>query len=191
MEDAMRGKRGEFGYIAARKKKTLLLTLLYTAIAVAIFVTGLFLNKMDRQNIFTVIAVLCVLPMVKQMVGFIVIIPYKSVPKNRYDLVQKALPGDCMLLTDMVITSPDKIMHVDFSVVGDNQVLVLVAPGKQDVPYIKDYISKGVKERAQDYKVKVFQEEKSFLKALEHLEPGTEDEEQKLRILDYLCCLIV
>lgn len=189
----MRGTRGEFGYIDARKKKTLLLTLLYTAIAVAIFVTGLFLNKMDRQNIFTVIAVLCVLPMVKQMVGFIVIIPYKSVPKNRYDLVQKALPGDCVLLTDMVITSPDKIMHVDFSVVGGNQVLVLVAQGKQDVPYIKDYISKGIKERAQDYKVKVFQEEKAFLQALEYLEDSEalEDEELKLRILDYLRCLIV
>ena len=63
----MNKKRGEYGYIAARKKKTLLGTIIIALIGVAIFLVGLFLNKMSNRNLFTIIAVLAVLPAAKHL----------------------------------------------------------------------------------------------------------------------------
>lgn len=87
----MNKKRGEYGYIAARKKKTLLGTIIIALIGVAIFLVGLFLNKMSNRNLFTIIAVLAVLPAAKQLVAFIVLFPFKTTQKRtlseskRYD----------------------------------------------------------------------------------------------------------
>ncbi len=52
-------------------------------IALAIFGIGLLLNKMSRANIFTVLAILCVLPWAKQLVALIVLFPYHSVSRER------------------------------------------------------------------------------------------------------------
>ena len=68
----MKVQRGDFGYIKAKKKKSLTGTLCMAAIGVAIFLTGLFLNKMSNRNIFTVIAILFVLPGAKFLVAYIV-----------------------------------------------------------------------------------------------------------------------
>ena len=88
----MKAKRGDFGYINNRKKRTLTIAIIYSAISIGIYVLGLVLNHMSRQNLFTVIAVLGVLPIVKQIVGFVVVFPYHSVTEEQYQKVQKALP---------------------------------------------------------------------------------------------------
>ena len=54
----MKAKRGDFGYINNRKKRTLTIAIIYSAISIGIYVLGLVLNHMSRQNLFTVIAVL-------------------------------------------------------------------------------------------------------------------------------------
>ena len=110
----MKAKRGDFGYINNRKKRTLTIAIIYSAISIGIYVLGLVLNHMSRQNLFTVIAVLGVLPIVKQIVGFVVVFPYHSVTEEQYQKVQKALPERMELMTDLVITSSEKIMHLDF-----------------------------------------------------------------------------
>lgn len=80
----MKAKRGDFGYINNRKKRTLTIAIIYSAISIGIYVLGLVLNHMSRQNLFTVIAVLGVLPIVKQIVGFVVVFPYHSVTEEQY-----------------------------------------------------------------------------------------------------------
>ena len=104
----MKAKRGDFGYINNRKKRTLTIAIIYSAISIGIYVLGLVLNHMSRQNLFTVIAVLGVLPIVKQIVGFVVVFPYHSVTEEQYQKVQKALPERMELMTDLVITSSEK-----------------------------------------------------------------------------------
>lgn len=188
-------KRGEFGYIRAKKKKTLLLTVLFTVVAIAIYVLGLFLNHMSRQNIFTVIAVLGVLPTVKQIVGFIVVFPYSSVPKEQYDRVCGVVPQGMQLMTDLVITSPDKIMHLDYMAVGNKQVVALLGNGKQETAYVLEYLSKGVANWGTDYKVRILEQEKKFLRELSQVHPiasmnETEKEEEE-QVLSYLTSLIV
>ena len=72
----MKVQRGEFGYIRTRKRRALTGTLLMAVIGIAVFVVGLLLNKMSNRNIFTVIAILFVLPGAKNLVALIVTFPY-------------------------------------------------------------------------------------------------------------------
>ena len=186
----MKAKRGDFGYINNRKKRTLI----YSAISIGIYVLGLVLNHMSRQNLFTVIAVLGVLPIVKQIVGFVVVFPYHSVTEEQYQKVQKALP-ERMELTDLVITSSEKIMHLDFLAVGNGRVIGVLGNGKQELSYVREYLSKGVANWGTQYKVQIVEKQAMFLQELARIDSipeCTEDQEEELEhVKSYLRSLIV
>lgn len=191
----MKIKRGEAGYINAKKKRCTMLIVLYALVSAAIFILGLVLNDMSRQNIFTVIAVLGVLPTVKQIVGLIVVIPYRSVSGEQYRDIQAHTPEKMQLFADLVITSSEKIMHLDYLVVGNRQVIALMGNGKQELTYVRDYLSKGIANWGSDYKVKIVEREKAFMqelarvKILENLDEQAVEEEEN--VISYLLSLIV
>lgn len=183
-------KKGEFGYINQRKKKTIAASVAILAVAAAIFVTGLFLNKMSKANIFTILAVLCVLPWAKQIVALVVLFPYHSVTRERYDKVAVMVGKPVRLYTDLVITSSEKIMNLDFAVVGYGQVIALVGKNGQDVAYIRRYLSEGVANWG-GYKVKVLESEKLFFDEVMKLDVKETDEGEAERVNSYLLSLMV
>lgn len=186
-------KKGEFGYISHRKKRTLWMSVIILAVAVAIFVLGLLLNKMSKANVFTVLAILCVLPWAKQIVALVVFFPYRSVSGERYEKVALLVKEPVKLYTDLVITSSEKVMNLDFAVVGNSQVIALVGKKGQDVAYIRKYLSEGVANWG-DYKVKILESEKLFLKEVEELagkETEGMDGEEAENVNSYLLSLIV
>ena len=75
-------EKGSFEYIKKKKKRKIIMVVAIIVIAAAIFGIGLLLNKMSRANIFTVLAILCVLPWAKQLVALIVLFPYHSVSRE-------------------------------------------------------------------------------------------------------------
>lgn len=191
----MKAKRGEVGYIRTKKKTCLIRIAVYVLIAAAIYALGLFLNDMSGQNLFTVIAVLGVLPTVKQIVGFIVVFPYQSVSEENFRNIQQKLPDNMELFTDMVITSTEKIMHLDFLAVGNGQVIALLGNGRQELSYVREYLSKGVANWGSDYKVKIVEQEKTFLQELARVKPvddmDEQAEEEEKQVISYLLSLIV
>ena len=54
-------EKGSFEYIKKKKKRKIIMVVAIIVIAAAIFGIGLLLNKMSRANIFTVLAILCVI----------------------------------------------------------------------------------------------------------------------------------
>lgn len=105
-------EKGSFEYINKKKKRKIIMVIAIIVIALAIFGVGLLLNKMSRANIFTVLAILCVLPWAKQLVALIVLFPYHSVSRERYEKAKECVQAnglpDVKLYTDLVITSPEK-----------------------------------------------------------------------------------
>jgi len=187
----MKVQRGEFGYIKARKKRALLGTILMALLGIAVFLAGLFLNKMSNRNIFTVIAVLFVLPGAKYLVAYIVTFPYRSVGKERYEKVRQVLPERMKLYTDLVITSPEKVMHLDFAAVGNGHVICLLGQRKQEISYVRKYLTDGVHNWGSSYKVKIVESEKTFLGELASVKPCEVDEEEEQHVKSYLTSLIV
>lgn len=183
-------KKGEFGYISRRKERAVLTAVIILIVAVAIFVAGLLLNKMSKANIFTIVAVLFVLPWAKQIVAVVVLFPYQSVSRERYERVAVLVEEPVKLYTDLVITSPEKVMNLDFAVVGYGQVIALVGRDGQDVAYIRKYLTEGVANWG-DYKVKILESEKIFLGEVEKMAVKETDEEEAEHVNSYLLSLIV
>ena len=187
----MKIKRGDFGYIAARKKWALFGVFAMLCIGIAVFLLGLFLNKMSNRNIFTVIAVLFTLPGARFLVAFIVMFPYKSVDRERYNAIAGKIPQNMQLYTDLVVTSSEKIMHLDFVAVGNGQVIGLLGEGKQELSYVRSYLTKGVANWGDGYRVKIVEREKVFLSELAAVEPKEVDGEQEEKVKSFLVSLIV
>lgn len=185
----MKVEKGNQGYITSRKKIDLIWLLAFVALGIAIFLVGYFVTR-TRANIFTVMAVLLVLPGAKRMVALFVMLPRKSVDKERYDHIRNVV-GEGHLYTDYVFTSTDKIMHLDFLFVKNGNVLCVIAPSKQDVPYMKKYLTDSVHRISEHYHVKFFDNDETFLKQVQRLSNVEADVTREKALLDFLHASIV
>lgn len=123
----MKIQKGDFGYINNRKKKALTGVILMAAAGLAVFIAGLLLNKMSNRNIFSVIAVLFVLPGAKYLVRFIITFPYHSADRETYNRIKEHTDGKMQLYADMLVTSSEKVMLLDFITVGNKYVIALAS----------------------------------------------------------------
>ena len=162
------------GYLTKRKKAEILWIVFFVVLGVAIFLTG-YLWSGVRANIFTVMAVLLVLPAAKHLVALIAMFRKKGVTKERYDKVKTAA-GQAVLYTDYVFTSTEKIMHLDFLLVKNGNVLGVIAKSKQDV----------VKKTAPSYHVRLFESDEKLISHLQRLTQEEASENSEKTLVDYL-----
>lgn len=182
-------ERGCFGYIKKKKRRQILMILLFAAIAAIMLVTGLLLHKFDRANICTVLSILMVLPMTKMLVTYIVLFPYKTVPKETYDKVRDAAGKNAVVMADMVITSPEKPMNLDFVVITDNQVVGMLGKKKQNIAYIEKFIKESLKtNKIEGFTVKIFDDYKPFLNCITREYEKTQKQEECFK---YIRTLVV
>ena len=183
----------DYGYIDYRKKRQLFMTAIMVLIGIAIYFLGCALNKGESTNIFTVVAILMVLPGAKYFVNFIVLFPYQTPEKEKYQELTKLLEFRGELYSDLVITSPEKIMNLDFLWLEEGCVFGVLGKKGQDLSYIQNYVSQGVKNWTSNYKVKIYAEYKEFYEELKkeqnHSAKEPSNELEKAR--DYLKSLIV
>lgn len=184
-------KKGEYGYIAKSKRIDVIKMIIYVGIALAIFVLGLFLNKMSYQNIFTMVAILFVLPWARVLVEFIVFFPYKTPEKEKYDKVEKAIGEDTVLASDMVITSTEKSMGLDFLVMGNGYVIGVIMNQKQDVDEIQNYLRKGVNNWSDKYRVKIYGKYDEFLKDVKEAKGKEISEKERENVEKFIFSLVV
>ena len=120
------------------------------------------MNKFERSNLLTMLAILMVLPATKYFVGFIVVFPYKSVSRERYEHIKSLISDNTILFTDMVFTSSDKVMNLDFMIITDNQLIGLLGKKKQDIKYMENYLKETLTvNKIEGYTVKIFDEQKA------------------------------
>lgn len=181
-------ERGQYGYLKEKKQKAVFGTFLMVLIGLAIFVTGLLLNKMEATNVFTVIAVCMVMPAAKYFVAYVVLFPYKPIePETKERLDSYAKEGDTMLY-DVVFTSSEKVMHLDCIYVTGHQIIGYTSRAKDKVQIIQDYFKKELKLRAISYAVYIATEEKQIkdrmkLRGEENNDSDTEAKEEVLSML--------
>lgn len=194
-------EKGDWDYISRRRNRQLLYTFLLAMVGVIIFLVGYFLNKRQTSNIFTIVAMLMALPGAKTLVGAIILFPYHDVSKERYEQVKKIVEKQqSTLFSSVVFTSAEKVMNLDFLVVGYGEVLCLFpqkgkkySPDskKKELVYIKSYLQNGVANWSDRVSVRIFEEEKAFFKALTGMKRKEVSEEEMQAVLSYLVSLIV
>lgn len=182
--------KGQRGYINFKKRTQLLKALMYVGIGILIFIFGLLVNKFEKSNIFTIIAILMVLPMAKRLVNFIVFLPFQSVPEETYQAVSLLKKEEDTLYTDAVFTSSEKIMYLSFLVIAGNEVIGLIGREKEDKEYITKYLTESIRKRGWSYKVTIYTKKESFFKKYKTVNRNSIREEEP-ELKDFLWSLLV
>lgn len=188
-----RKRRGEYGYISYRKKTDMMWTLLMTVIGILIFVIGLFLNDMSNKNVFTIFGILMVLPAAKFLTTFIVVFPFKTPDAALHEKMESLCKKkeNVALLSDLVITSPEKVMNLDFVVITENAVFGYTKLGKEKAEYMKNYLQKWIANQVDGCKVNIYTEEKKFLSNVNKIESKGTEPEKKESIKSQIRTLII
>ncbi len=124
------GRKGSFGYIAREKKKRFLIAALMLAIPLIIFFSAKAYIGTTR-NVFSVVAILGVLPAAKFIVNFIMMMMQKSAPEDIIDLTEKHV-GTLPHAYELIVTAYEGSMPLDAVTVCGNQVIAFSTYGNRD-----------------------------------------------------------
>ena len=161
--------KGDAGYIKKHKLHAIIKAVIEFAIVIALLILGIMQTK-TRLNLLTVVAVVGCLPAAKALVEVIMILPYRSIPRE----VASEIREKTELLTviyDLVLTSEKKVMPIDSIVISGNTIFGYASNKKTDV----DFAAKHIKQylyanQFTKVSVKVFDNYTAFLSRAEGME---------------------
>lgn len=145
----MFAEKGKRGYLRGRKTKLAMIMLGLLLIIIGLVALGMWLNKGDRKNIYTVMAVLTVLPLANLLTTFIAVFPYKAPEEKEFS--DLAGPGGCEhILTELAVTNAKlKTIYFPYVVVNEDQLFAYTkavpAEGKKQeyIDAIEGYMAAG------------------------------------------------
>ena len=176
----------EYGYLNWQKRRQLFAVLGLFFIAAAIFLIGYVLNDNSKNNVFTIVAVLFVLPMSKHLVEVIILLPYRTPTATLYETVMKTARTDAFVFSDYVFTSQEKVMYLSSMVVQGNEIIGLVGREKENVAYIKSYLERSMKQRNLPYKIMICTKEEEYFKRIKETVSEPEEEAVLMETLAFL-----
>lgn len=181
-----RKQKGDYGFLNYQKKKTLLLTICFFGLVIAIFITG-FVTTKSRMNVLTVVAVLGCLPACKQAVNCIMVFRKKPCSEERHQRIL-ACSGSVPTAYELYITSPKTAYAFDAASVQGRDVILLTHPEKMNTKECQTFLKEILKNNDKsDYNVRIYEEEKRFCERLKQLsekpEETSEESDFILRVL--------
>ena len=156
-------EKGSFHYIKRRKMRQCIISVLMFGIAFGLYFLGLALNKNDKANVFTIFAVLFMLPSVKMLISYIVLLPFQSVSQEEYDEVMEATPIGVTVYTDVVFSSTEKIMKLKFIAI-DHHSVICYGTDEKVKKYIREYLKDGLRKRGYQFQFELVDSFASFKK---------------------------
>ena len=166
----MKVRKGTYGYVRYEKKRRLLVTIGMFVMPLAILIAGLIICNGDKNNIFTVIAVVGCMPGCKSMVGLIMMMMQKSAKKETVEEIQ-GHAGNLLMLYEMFFTKEQDSLMVDAVAVCGYEVVGYTthAKSRKQIEDCEKHIGKLL--RANGYKnhVKIFDQMKPYLERLDSL----------------------
>ena len=163
----------EKGYLTYRKRRLFLNVAINVLAAIIIFVAGLLLNKMQPRNIFSVLALLFILPVGRSLATLFILMPYKEIISENLTEAEKKIASKGVLLYSPVFTSAENVMHLDLIAVFKGRILgykarpVKTAKSEHNYKKItaKAYIDKHLKNQGRGDTIIIYDDMDKFIKA--------------------------
>ena len=178
--------KGEYGYIDARKKRFLILSILFFLAVFIIFITGIIIYHTNK-SLFAVIAAVSSLPAAKILTGYITIYPYSSGDKALYlklnDMVKKY--NSC-LACDLAITSEKKASFIQYAYSHSGKLFLFTSNPKIDIDYAGGYIKKILDQNCNYSLVKIYTDKDKFIKIIDEQNDNSTCEAMDQRIIHKL-----
>lgn len=169
--------KGEKNYLKNQCRYEILKTVILFIIALGLFGAGLIINKGNKANVFTIVAVLGCLPACKCLVEMIMFLRYKGCNTDYADKFEEASKG-LVNSFDRVFTSKEKNFVVDHLTVNGNSICGYTSDKKFSEEDFNKHITTYLKaENIKDTFIKIFQDENKYLERIKSM--SQEDTLQK------------
>ena len=137
-------RSGDYGYIDARKRRQLILVILWVVVIAAVEIGG-WIYFGDRMNTATVVGIVLVLPAAKSLVGLVLIFPYHTGDAGEYEKICSILGDKCEVLADLVLTRYEGSMNVTIVMFHSGNIFAYVPTQKCPPDKIRQYLKQSVK----------------------------------------------
>ncbi len=191
--------KGEWGYINYQRKRVLLITLVLYVCAVGMYLLGYF-TLHTNKSIWSILAILAVLPASKSMVNLIMFLRFKSLDKGDHDEYTRA-NKDAPALYEAPFTTYEKTFFTDSIICMNKAVTVcyLGSPSKnvshdKDIKMLSDHIINVLKnDGITDCTVKIYDSKKGYCdRAVQQNDNMTaKDPERDLAVINSLRSVIL
>lgn len=131
-------KKGEAGYISSKKIRAIIKVVLEFGIVAALLLLGI-QQTGDRMNWLTLVAILGCLPASKALVELIMIVPHRSIEKEKAAELHEKIEILTMVY-DLVLTSEHHIMPIDVLAISDNMICGYSSSAKLDISFATKHI---------------------------------------------------
>ncbi len=192
-----RAQKGEYGYLAYKKKIESIKTVIYFAIPLALFFAGLIATG-TKKNLLTLVAVLGILPASKNAVLMIMYLKSRPIGETVYETMESALQktGEAVLsnmavLYEMVFTTQEHTYEVPCIYVYAGSVCGCLAPSgslkKKDgnkkegkkkkkttdslQASLEKHLEQTLKREGISVNVKIYDGQEAFIKRINELKP--------------------
>ncbi len=165
-------EKGSFCYIRQQKIITILCTLLLFALALGFFFVGYYTTG-TKKNLFTVVAILGILPAAKSMVRAIMFLRYASLKKDTHSLYEERL-GSLPVLYENILTTTARSYFVPLLVYAGGSLAVLCEDAG-DPAALETHLHDALKTAGISVIVKVFTDSRLFFKRVEEMKKHEPD----------------
>lgn len=168
-------EKGDFGYLNYRKRLNLMLTAAAFLVVLIILIIGFIVNK-TRNNVFTVAAIVLVLPAAKFAVSYFVLFGHCSATAELRDEVEKNAKGlgicyDCIFSNNK---SPIGTLAV---VATDSAVCAYTAEQKADSKLFETSLKSFMENDKLHVNVTLYKDKDTFMKRIKTLSVNLDDSE--------------
>lgn len=191
--------KGEWGYIDYQRKRVLLITLVLYVCAIGIYLLG-YLTLHTNKSIWSILAVLAVLPASKSMVNLIMFLRFRSLNMSDFEEYKEA-GSDAPALYEAPFTTYEKTFFTEALMCRNNTVSVcyLGKPGKKDshdkdMKALSDHLVNVLSNDGfKDATVKVFDSKKDYCNRLTKINESMEvkDEGRDQAIINSLRSVVL
>ena len=186
MKYLVRELKGTYGYIRKQTVFEIIKTIVLFAMAFGIFLIG-YLTLGTRKSLWSVFAVLALLPASKSLVGVIMLLRFRSLSREQYALyssIVKNIPA----IYENVITTTGRAYYLPVICCIAATVTAYTTEECSDLNVLKEHIDSVLKNGGHKAVVKIFNNEDDFVQRVNQMTDNLslESMETSVRILETL-----
>lgn len=164
----------QFGYIKHKRKYQLIKTLIWLAIIVILFITGIIING-TKNNICTVLASICALPFAKTAANFLMFLPYQPATKDLYSKVEQH-NKNYIANYDCIFTSKEQVTPVQAIITTYNSICAYSNSQKVNIYGFENSLKDFMKQANHSVTVNIYRDENQFLKRIDYINSNEQNQ---------------
>ena len=172
-------RKGEYGYLAAEKKRRILITAILFSVPLLIFFSAI-LYFHTRLTVWTVVAVVGCLPACKSLASLIMIFRAKPVSADVYHKIHEHA-GELTMSYEMYMTFYEKSANIDAFAICGNTVAGYSSDPRIDASFMEKECQKILRGNGFKATVKIFTRLDPFLERLDSMNAHKESLEEGIK----------